>query len=320
MDELTDVVTRIVGRPVVRIDPLAGDASTRRYYRISHADGTVIVMQAPDDRALPLFVAMTGLMRRYGVDTPTIIGHEGRYLVQEDLGDVMVQNHLVSLSSEAIETEYCRLLDDLVAFQTKVAANPDRSADCFSLAFDREKLTFETDFAQTHFVGGFLHRTLTDAERQACDDGWREVNEELAAGRETLCHRDFHARNIMVAGDRRVWIDYQDARMGRLAYDVASLLEDPYVAMADEMRARLVDYYVKRATGAALGLSGDFSRIYRLTAAQRLYKALGTYGYQTTVRKTAVYLSSIPPAVARFLRVADGIGPLAPLRALLASI
>jgi aminoglycoside/choline kinase family phosphotransferase len=97
-----------------------------------------------------------------------------------------------------------------------------------------------------------------------------------------LCHRDYHARNLMVVSDELVVIDFQDARRGPRAYDVVSLLNDSYVAHAEDFVAAMVERF-ERAVGAEL------TKDYDAAALQRNLKALGTFGYQIGRRDNSVY-------------------------------
>lgn len=309
-------------RGFTEFQPLAGDASTRRYVRARGPGGPVVVMRAPAPEDVARFAAMTGLMRSLGVDVPAILAAEGAMAALEDLGDTLLETILPALDSAALEKEYHAAVDRLVSLQLAADAWRERSAGCFHLAFDREKLTFETEFAHEHFMRGYLGLALSDTELWRLRRAWEPVIAYLAARTETLAHRDLHARNIMIHGARRVWIDYQDARMGRRTYDLASLLYDPYAALAPEFIGRLADYYYARLSermDPEWDREGFLEQLGR-SAAQRLYKALGTYGYQTAARGAEWYVKSIPPAARHLARLAAGDPALKPIGAALAPV
>ena len=106
-----------------------------------------------------------------------------------------------------------------------------------------------------------------------------------------LCHRDYHSRNLMLHDGSLYIIDFQDARMGPDTYDLASLLRDSYVDIADRELDELIAYFLalKGLTDAA-----EFRRRFDLMSLQRNLKALGTFGYQTTTRRNPVYIQYIP--------------------------
>lgn len=212
-----------------------------------------------------------------------------------------------------------RVLYDLVHFQIAAEAYPEKSAQCFALFFDVEKLTWETDFTWRNFIEGYLHLSPPAGLKDELDAMWIKITGELAANMEALAHRDFHSRNIMVTGGRLVWIDYQDARMGRRLYDLASLLYDPYVALSPVAIDDLAEYYFSRVdgAGAATWNRDEFDRLLNLSALQRIYKALGTYGYQTSARGVDTYVPYIAPSIATLRRIASKTNDTAPLVSLL---
>jgi aminoglycoside/choline kinase family phosphotransferase len=162
----------------------------------------------------------------------------------------------------------------------------------YGIAFDVPKLTWEMDFFIKHFLEGYRGIVFAARERDALRAQLAEVVDELAAEPRVLCHRDYHSRNLMLRDERLCIIDFQDARLGPDTYDLASLLRDSYVDLAEETVDELIAYFL-----ALQGRSGEdtnFRRRFDLMALQRNLKALGTFGYQTTGRRNPVYIQYIP--------------------------
>jgi len=291
---------------VTSVTQLAGDASTRRYFRVAMNNGsTYVIMAAPDTGQTALFAGMTELMQSLNVDTPGLFAVDDKFALLEDCGDNLLQNEIATLDAAGVEREYRRAIDDLVKFQQAAIAAFNTTRQCFNLAFDVEKLMWEINFANTHFIEGYLG--LESNAHKAAMEEWEKIIGDLAARMEVLAHRDFHCRNILCLRLRRVWIDYQDARMGRRLYDLASLLFDPYAALPEETVMRLADYYYETLS-QAVKPEWDKERFYELlnlSALQRIYKALGTYGFQTSVRKVSTYVPYIEPSVKIILRLTD---------------
>ena len=114
-----------------------------------------------------------------------------------------------------------------------------------------------------------------------------------------LCHRDYHSRNLMLSAGDLYIIDFQDARMGPDTYDLVSLLRDSYVDLTEGTVDELIAHFVAlRREGAPsthdAAWEADFRRRFDMMALQRNLKALGTFGYQTTVRGNPVYIQYIP--------------------------
>ena len=114
----------------------------------------------------------------------------------------------------------------------------------------------------------------------------------LAAEPRVLCHRDYHSRNLMVHDGRLVVIDFQDARMGPATYDLVSLLRDSYADLPDTAIEGLKARFLSQAPDPPP--SAEFDSRFDAMALQRNLKALGTFGYQTSVRRNPVYIQYIP--------------------------
>ncbi len=125
------------------------------------------------------------------------------------------------------------------------------------------------------------------------------------APRRVLCHRDFHSRNLLVQPDGRLaMVDIQDARWGPDSYDLASLLRDAYVDPDDDWVEPLIDLYLEALPRPPERTA--FLRRFEVVGAQRMLKALGTFGYQIAVRGNERYRDAIPRTVARLRKVLRG--------------
>jgi aminoglycoside/choline kinase family phosphotransferase len=103
----------------------------------------------------------------------------------------------------------------------------------------------------------------------------------------------------MVQADRLTVLDFQDARLGPITYDLASLLRDSYVCLPTEEQQPLIAYYrdLARRAGLACPDPDAFQRAFLRTGLQRNLKAIGTFAYQAVVKGTDRYLASIPNTV-----------------------
>jgi hypothetical protein len=262
-----------------KVVALTADASTRRYFRVIPSDGPSIVLalhEGPIEFMTLPFVAVARLLSRMPLPVPDVLGHADALgiLALEDLGDVTLQ-----------AVAFLGVLQDRGAELLTPSDVPSQ------LAFDVEKLTWEMDFFVKHFVEGYRGAILTAAERTALSRECAEIVEELASEPRVLCHRDYHSRNLMVHDGQLYVIDFQDARMGPDTYDLASLLRDSYVDIADLELDSFIAYFL-----AVKGISDAvaFRRRFDLMAVQRNLKALGTFGYQAAARGNPIYIQYIP--------------------------
>jgi aminoglycoside/choline kinase family phosphotransferase len=283
----------------VKVLPLFGDASTRRYFRIVDAERPSVLSLNPEPfepDTLP-FLVIRNLMAGWGLPVPEVLDADGArgILLQEDLGDLTLQESLQSAGPERREELYRQALDQLVALQREAGRAPQRAV-CFQIAFDFEKLSWEMHFFWKHFLEGYRKIELTVEDRASAADGFHRLCAEIASWPRVLTHRDFHSRNLMSFHDRLYWIDFQDARMGPATYDLASLLRDSYVDLDEEFVLERAEEFRQRAVP---GEGRDtFRRRFDLMCLQRNLKALGTFGYMGSVRGSRVYLPYIPRTLA----------------------
>ena len=279
-----------------RVVPLTGDASDRRYFRIIPADGPSLVLalhaSAIDFASLP-FANVAELLQLVPLPVPEVLGHSDPLgiLALQDLGDVTLQAHLGAASPAEHAALYRQAVALIEALQRRGAELHSDAYIPYGIAFDVEKLTWELEFFVKYFVIGYRGVALTVAERGALQQEWIAIVEELAAEPRVLCHRDYHSRNLMLRGANLYIIDFQDARLGPDTYDLASLLRDSYVDIADRELDELIAYFLALKGRAD---SDEFRRRFDLMALQRNLKALGTFGYQTMTRRNPVYIQYMP--------------------------
>jgi aminoglycoside/choline kinase family phosphotransferase len=279
-----------------RVMPLTGDASDRRYFRVLPPDGEPFVLAVytePFEYASLPFVNTAELFAAMPVRVPRIVGHAGDLgvLALEDLGDVTLQAHVGAAPAAEHAALYREAVSFIEIFQRRGRELAGPAYVPYGIAFDVEKLTWEMDFFVNHFLVAFRGATIAPAARAALAGEFQTMVRELAAEPRVLCHRDYHSRNLMLRGGDLFIIDFQDARMGPDTYDLASLLRDSYVDLA-RVVDELIAYFL--ALGGRSAELAEFRRRFDLMALQRMLKALGTFGYQTTTRRNPVYLQYIP--------------------------
>jgi len=296
---------------------LAGDASTRRYYRVRNAPGaslpSVVVMQYPDvvppGEELP-FLNVHRYLRKAGIPVPEVYRSDPgpKLLFLEDAGDTMLEDAVRVRGTDGCLPLYEQCVEVLVRIQSEGSRALDGMAIPPRLAFDVPKLAAEIDFFFDHAVREYGGIPLSEGEERAIEDRFLPFLARLADLPRVLAHRDYHSRNVMVLapgpaeGHRNLRVlDFQDARMGNVFYDIASLLRDSYVTLPEGAVDRLV-YAWRHAASAELrraaGDPGAFRELLDLAALQRNVKAIGTFGNQAHNRGKRFYLRFIPPTVA----------------------
>lgn len=291
-------------RNQLHITPIQGDASTRRYYRVSGPKGSAIACcdpllreTNPDDYP---FLIVYDLLRRNDLPVPEVIAvnaGEGLLLI-EDCGTVQLQD-LVAMERECLAADIYREVIDILARIQSI--NGDSDTLPFNLAFDKEKLMFEFDFFIEHALLIYFSDSFDRNDAGTLRLEFEAITDILVQPKQfVLNHRDFHCRNIMIHNGKPVIIDFQDARMGLAQYDAVSLIRDSYVTLdktlADELKSR---HYRSLADCNSTTTSFDeYLYLFDLMAFQRNIKAVGTFCYQTAVLKKTQYEHSIQPTLA----------------------
>lgn len=294
-------ILRGASAPPVRIEPLTGDASTRTYYRAHHVDGSsavVMVMPNPGAREEDDFLDIQRFLEGLGLPVPQVYEYypEESIVLLEDLGDELLERVLDRASDAQRADLYRRAVDILVELRRRTdAADPaDSRCAAFVRAFDEAKLMWEMDFFCSHFVRGLCNIEPSAAAAATLREFFHTICGLLAAEPTVFAHRDYHARNLLIHRGDLVMIDFQDARMGPAQYDLASLLRDSYVSLPAALVDELIDRYRSAADPPGDPSAERFRFVFDVMSLQRNIKALGTFGFQTSVKGNSRYLSSIP--------------------------
>jgi aminoglycoside/choline kinase family phosphotransferase len=325
---IPDAVTQYLARhPVAspRVTALTGDASTRHYVRVTPGDADSFVLAVypePFDTATLPFLNVAELFAAMPVPIPRVRGVAADLgvVALDDLGDVTLQAAIADATAPRTMAWYREAVEIIATIQQRGAALEDARFLPYGLAFDVEKLTWEMEFFITHFLEGHRGVRLTPGDAETLRRELAVVIGELAVEPRVVCHRDYHSRNLMVRDGRLVVIDFQDARMGPDTYDLVSLLRDSYVELPETDVDALIAVFLERT-----GQSRDriaFARRFDLMALQRNLKALGTFGYQASVRGNQTYLPYVSRALGyvrdnlrrhpRFDRIAAVLGRAVP--------
>ncbi|MDP2798585.1 MAG: phosphotransferase [Deltaproteobacteria bacterium] len=291
---------------------LTGDGSNRPFYRISGSKGSLIVVlpESKDPLHLKESEAYHYIGRHLaakGIPTPVIYGYDRATgaIIMEDLGDVHLELAVREENNTgATERWYLEAVDILVNMQVRGAEGFDIRY-CFDTpVYDRRlMLERESGYFVRAFLQGYLGLKIT----------WDELSpdfERLAdlAGEQPptlFLHRDFQSRNLMVCKGRLRLIDFQGGRLGPPAYDLASLLFDPYVDLPDDMKEALFETYLRRMKIQQQINEEDFRHHFWYIALQRALQVLGAFGFLTRVKKKAFFEPYIPVAVKNLKNILD---------------
>ena len=296
----------------IHIAPIEKGGSGRKFWRMHVGGESLILVHYGEDRPENRhYVEIARFLASVGVRVPVIHFHdedEG-LIVMEDAGDADLWSfrHAPWPERRAL---YQRTLDQALALHTRAHLAPGAGELKLQQQFDAALYRWEQDYFIEHCLGRHfgvaenIDRTRLHA-----------IADELAAQPRCLVHRDFQSQNVIVHDGEVCLIDFQGLRPGLAAYDLASLLLDPYVPLSGEERDELLAHYFSGRHGPGRSADPEFRALYDLCAMQRLMQALGAYGKLGHVDARADFLDHIPTALARLREVLARIDGLDPLRA-----
>jgi hypothetical protein len=297
MTGLTDWVAQVCPRAAGGVwVPVEHGGSDRRYWRgEGAAEGLMLASYGGEKAENAVYARCADFLRERGVTVPAVVGHDaaGRRMLMEDAG----REDLWSRRDDSWATRgllYRAALEEVVRLHA-IDAEEAAAAGVLREPFDEGLYRWEQDYFFTNFLGD------GSAERWRREVPLEKQARELAALPRVPVHRDFQSQNVMLRGGRVTLIDFQGMRAGVGAYDVASLVYDPYVVMTPEQRAELCVFYA--------GLRGEdwqkWTAVFRAAARQRLMQALGAYGFLGRVKGKPAFLAHIPAAAERLALLCD---------------
>ncbi len=330
---------------LVRVAALRGDASNRRYYRLELQNGPVpslIVMQladpegfkaseeavsggAGDIRELP-FLNIRRSLAHAGIAVPALYFYDeaAGLLYLEDFGDRTMWQACAEGGESAVRTCYPAAVTTLARMQRQLTASVAGACQAFSRSFDGPLLKWEFEHFLEYGIGARRdNKPMRADDEKAVRAAFDEIAAFLAGQPRVFTHRDYHSRNLMVAGDRLGVIDFQDALLGPATYDLASLLRDSYMVLDEAFIDEMLDRYM---TEMRDGLDPDaqarmfltnraaFRRLFDFTSIQRNLKAVGRFVYIDRVKGNPGFLADIPRTLGYVRRNVETYPELAALR------
>jgi len=304
------------------VTPLAGDASNRRYFRITASSGdasaSAILMlladpegfkaseeavsrSAPPVTELPFMNIWRHLHSR-GLPVPEVYHYEPRegWLLLQDLGDRLLSQAVQRQPPQIIKGLYHQAIEELVRLQTAGSSPADPGCLAFGRVFDDALLMWEFDHFVEYGIEARRGAVLDPAHREAMRAAFRPIVSELSGQPRCFTHRDYHSRNLMLHQDRIWLLDFQDALLGFPQYDLASLLRDSYISLPDELIDGLLDDYFQLSdrAGRRIDDPASFRRLFDLASVQRNLKAAGRFVYIDRVKHNPNFLPAIPRTLA----------------------
>ena len=306
---LNDWLNSINEYSLTELRPASADASFRRYFRVTdNNDGnTYVVMDAPPDKEdCAPFIHITQLLRNAGVNSPEILQQNTKqgFLLLSDLGERPYLDHLNNQSADAL---YGDAISALIQMQ---------SIDDNLPGYDEKRLRDEMDLFETWYINKHLETTLNSQQQTSLESTFKLLIENSLEQPPVFVHRDYHSRNLMLLEQNNPGvIDFQDAVVGPITYDLVSLLKDCYIEWPRNKVEEWLGVYLEKS-GHTFSQS-QLIRWFDLMGVQRHLKVLGIFSRLNYRDGKEQYLSDLPLTLKYVVDTCKLYKELAPLAQLL---
>ena len=274
----------------IDMQPASGDASFRRYFRISSGADTWIAMDAPPDKEdCKPFMRVAGLLRRAGLHAPEVVEAdlEQGFLLLTDLGR---QTYLDVLGDENADALFADAVTALVQMQAAIKTG---DLPLYNKELLQGELDWYPDWYLARHLGTAFSKTETEVWRETC----AALIDNAVSQPQVFVHRDYMPRNLMISEPNPGIIDFQDAVLGPVTYDLLSLFRDAFISWDEKRVMEWVRRYWHAAQEARLSLPGDyqdFVRDFDWMGVQRHLKVIGIFSRLNYRDGKSGYLAEIP--------------------------
>ncbi len=302
------------------LTPASSDAGTRRYFRLASQGkygASLIAVDAPPPEKNLEFINIAALFTQAGVHVPQVFESdvERGFMLLTDLGGTLYLDALKNLQDPIQAQPFFEdAFTSLIRWQSATRANV---LPTYSEALLRRELElFPTWYIERH-LGFTLDQTLRDA----LDQVFAKLIERALAQPQVFVHRDYMPRNLMLCPEHNPGVlDFQDAVLGPITYDVVSLFRDAFISWEPDFEFNCIRGYWEKAQAAHLPVGTDFAQFYEnleWMGVQRHLKVLGIFARLHYRDGKPHYLQDAPRFLAYLRRVITRYTELTPLAHLL---
>jgi aminoglycoside/choline kinase family phosphotransferase len=307
---------------------LPGDGSKRHFWRLTspHNGRSIVAMENPSEDAFSrrenrAYLKIGQHLRSKGLPIPRIHAFDldRGWFILEDFGSESLQAR--NIQEEHPLKLYEKVLPILFRMQVEGVEGFDPGWTCQTETYDRSVMArYEAYYFRDSFLYRFLGMKASWPELEA---PFKRLQDKASrAPTHFFLHRDFQSRNILVREDNLGIIDWQGGRFGPLAYDLASLIIDPYTDLRDPIRDHLYGFYLSLLKKRRSHWVDAFEASFPYLAIQRNLQILGAFSHLTLVAGKSYFKAYIPGAARSLYHLLKALGDpaLMPLLELMAGI
>lgn len=297
-----------------------GDCGNRVYFRLQTPHGTRIAVDShADTKANANFLALANYYHQQGLFVPEILASdmEHGYLLMTDLGE---HSHLTAVNADPgqLNQRYSNAIDALLQWQT-IAPPPTPLTH-----FDARQLYSECKRTERWYIQQHLGVELSKAEKNLLAHTYQQLIRHATQQTQVVIHRDFHSDNLLCLSDNQAGIiDFQDALIGPVSYDIVSLLRDSRISLPPDKIQRYLISYHERAVSLDIPVPKDFNQFlqdFDWMGIQLHYKILGIFARMCHRDNKPEYLKHMPRILGYLNQAVSQYPELEPFGQLIATI
>ena len=283
----------------LKIVPIAGDASSRKFYRvISNKKSKIIVLAKKDKyKNLIVYIAINNFLRKNNILAPKLLNfnYSKGIIIIEDFGNTTFHK-ILSKKVNKFNT-YKKIIDLLIRIQKikpkKNIKNVDKSTYEVK-KYSNKFLLEESNLFFDWYLPLFLTKKKALNIKKKSNKMLLKIYKKINFSNSCFVHRDYHAQNLMKVGKKIGVIDSQDALIGNPAYDLVSIIDDVRIKTPTKLKNRIYIYYLKKKSRSFKKNSSNFLEDFEILSVQRSLKIIGIFSRLFVRDKKKQYLKLIP--------------------------
>jgi len=284
-----------------KIEPIAGDASFRRFYRFTLNKKSKIIVLAKKEKFKNLiaYSIINNFLRSNKILAPKLYEYNFKkgIIFIEDFGNLSYYNLLISKKNKF--QIYKKLIDLLLKIQKikpkqklKGLGNKSHILDKYSHKY----LHKESDLFFDWYLPLFFNKKKTNKIKKKTKKILSKIYYKLNLPNSYFVHRDYHVQNIMKVGKKIGLIDSQDALIGNPAYDLVSIIDDVRIKTSKKLKSKIYYYYLKKTSKIKKDELENFLEDFNILSIQRNLKIIGIFSRLFKRDNKKQYLKFIPYA------------------------
>jgi len=292
---VNDWLTEVFSQQAYQLVLLAGDASFRRYFRITANQQNYVLMDAPPEHEnITSYIQLTTLFRAHQLLVPEIYAaHQSQgLLLLQDFGDDLLFR---VLNANNVNSYYPQAMAMLHKLQTSVSIHDDRLLTGWPQLLAKELSLFSEWYLQKN-----LQIDLNSQDQRIVDELCALLIHSAVEQPQVCVHRDFHSRNLLWVNNQLGMIDFQDACVGSITYDLVSLLKVCYIDWPRGQVEMWVEQFQHQAVESGYLTTANtqiFMRWFDLMGLQRHLKVLGIFSRLYLRDHKQAYLADMPRVI-----------------------